>query len=102
LKIGKELGIGTGTVQRVLMEQPPPFGVDVVEAAFASLVKWTRPLMQKGPAVMPSLLFLLSAERLDSEVHATHAAARRHAGRRRLLLRQFGDHGFGRDQKRRD
>jgi len=25
LKIGKELGIGTGTVQRVLMEQPRPF-----------------------------------------------------------------------------
>jgi hypothetical protein len=33
LKIGKALGIGTGTVQRVLMEQPRPF--DVVEAAFA-------------------------------------------------------------------
>ena len=27
-----------------------------------------------------SFVFLLSAERLDSEVHATHAAARRHAG----------------------
>ena len=27
LKIGKALGIGTGTVQRVLMEQPRPFGV---------------------------------------------------------------------------
>ena len=27
LKIGKTLGIGTGTVQRVLMEQPRPFGV---------------------------------------------------------------------------
>jgi hypothetical protein len=25
LKIGKALGIGTGTVQRVLMEQPRPF-----------------------------------------------------------------------------
>jgi hypothetical protein len=25
LKIGKTLGIGTGTVQRVVMEQPPPF-----------------------------------------------------------------------------
>ena len=25
LKIGKELGIGTGTVQRLLMEQPRPF-----------------------------------------------------------------------------
>ena len=25
LKIGKELGIGTGTVQRVVMEQPRPF-----------------------------------------------------------------------------
>jgi hypothetical protein len=25
LKIGKTLGIGTGTVQRVLMEQPRPF-----------------------------------------------------------------------------
>jgi hypothetical protein len=38
LKIGKALGIGTGTVQRVLMmEQPRPFDVDVAEAAFASL-----------------------------------------------------------------
>ena len=27
LKIGKTLGVGTGTVQRVLMEQPRPFGV---------------------------------------------------------------------------
>ena len=25
--LGKALGIGTGTVQRVLMEQPRPFGV---------------------------------------------------------------------------
>jgi DNA invertase Pin-like site-specific DNA recombinase len=36
LKIGKALGIGTGTVQRVLMEQPRTFEVDVAEAAFAS------------------------------------------------------------------
>jgi hypothetical protein len=36
LKIGKTLGIGTGTVQRVLMEQPRPFGVDAAEAADAS------------------------------------------------------------------
>jgi hypothetical protein len=33
LKIGKALGIGTGTVQRVLMEQPRPFDVAVAEAA---------------------------------------------------------------------
>ena len=26
LKIGKTLGVGTGTVQRVVMEQPSPFG----------------------------------------------------------------------------
>jgi len=36
LKIGKALGIGTSTVQRVPMEQPRPFDVDVAEAAFAS------------------------------------------------------------------
>ena len=36
MKIGKALGIGTGTVQRVLMEQPCPFDVDVAEAACAS------------------------------------------------------------------
>jgi len=35
LKIGKTLGIGNGTVQRVLMEQPRPFDVGVAEAAFA-------------------------------------------------------------------
>jgi hypothetical protein len=34
LKIGKTLGIGTGTVQRVLMEQSRPFDVHVAEAAF--------------------------------------------------------------------
>jgi len=27
LKIGKALGIGTGTVQRVVLEQPRPFGL---------------------------------------------------------------------------
>jgi hypothetical protein len=37
LKIGKTLGIGKGTVQRVLMEQPRPFDVVVAEAAFALL-----------------------------------------------------------------
>jgi hypothetical protein len=36
LKIGKALGIGTGTVQRVVMERPRPFDVDVTEAAYAS------------------------------------------------------------------
>jgi hypothetical protein len=36
LKIGKTLGIGTGTVQRVVMEQPRPFDVDAAEAALAS------------------------------------------------------------------
>src|ERR1700723_65307 len=37
-----------------------------------------------------------------SEVHAAHAAARRHAASAAagVLLRQFGDHGFGRDQQR--
>jgi hypothetical protein len=37
LKIGKALGIGTGTVQRLVMEQPRPFDVDVAEAVYASL-----------------------------------------------------------------
>jgi hypothetical protein len=37
LKIGKALGIGTGAMQRVVMEQPRPFDVGVAEAAFASL-----------------------------------------------------------------
>ena len=36
LKIGRTLGIGTGTVRRVLMEQPRPFDIDVAEAALAS------------------------------------------------------------------
>ena len=34
MKIGKALG--TGTLQRVVTEQPRPFEVDVAEAAFAS------------------------------------------------------------------
>jgi hypothetical protein len=38
LKIGKALGIGTGTAQRAIMEQSRPFDADVAEtAAFASL-----------------------------------------------------------------
>src|SRR3954452_13076868 len=38
-----------------------------------------------------------------SEIHAAHAAARRHAGAGAgVLLRQFGDHGFGGDQESRD
>ena len=36
LKIGKALGIGPGTVQRVVMEQPGPFDADFAEATFAS------------------------------------------------------------------
>jgi hypothetical protein len=36
LKIGKVLGIGTGTVQRVVMEQLRPFGVDAAEAVAPS------------------------------------------------------------------
>ena len=35
LKIGKALGIRTGTAQRLMIEQPRPFGV--AEAAFESL-----------------------------------------------------------------
>jgi hypothetical protein len=33
LKIGKALGVGTGTVQRIVMEQPRPFDVGVAEPA---------------------------------------------------------------------
>ena len=33
---GKALGIWTGLVQRVLIEQPRPFDVDAAEAAYAS------------------------------------------------------------------
>ena len=36
IKIGRARGIGTGTVQRVLMHQPRPFDVGVAEAVFAS------------------------------------------------------------------
>jgi hypothetical protein len=36
LKIAKALGIGTGTVQRVIMEHSRPFDVDAAEVAFAS------------------------------------------------------------------
>jgi hypothetical protein len=36
LKSGKTLGIATALVQRVVMEQPRLFDVDVAEAALAS------------------------------------------------------------------
>src|SRR5579863_4475125 len=41
-------------------------------------------------------------DKAGSEIHAAHAAARRHAASATagVLLRQFGDHGFGRDQER--
>src|ERR1700690_2510777 len=41
-------------------------------------------------------------DKTGSEIHAAHAAARRHAASATagVLLRQFGDHGFGRDQQR--
>ena len=44
MKIGKALGIGTGTVQRVLMEQPRPFDVDAAEAALCALALGLRKL----------------------------------------------------------
>src|SRR3979490_1726379 len=48
-----------------------------------------------------ALLSLL--ERLGSEIHAAHAAARRHAtAAAGVLLRQFGHHGFGGDQQSRN
>src|ERR1700736_3867229 len=58
----------------------------------------------KGPALLPNLSYLLCSERLDLEVHTTHAAhaaARRHAATAAagVLLRQFGYHGFGSDQE---
>src|SRR5256886_3237780 len=59
--------------------------------------------MQKGRHRCRAFLFLLSAERLDLEVHTTHtahaAATRRHAAAG-VLLRYFGYHGFGGDQQR--
>src|SRR5712675_1907735 len=61
--------------------------------------------MQKGRHRCRAFLFLLSAERLDLEVYATHtahaAASRRHAAAG-VLLRYFRYHGFGGDQQRRD
>jgi hypothetical protein len=50
--------------------------------------------------------FLLSGERLALEIHTAHAthsaAALRHAAGTGVLLRQFGHHGFGGDQERRN
>src|SRR5947208_11425967 len=61
--------------------------------------------MQKGRASLPGLSFSLSAERLDLEIHtthATHAAARRHPASAGVLLRHFGPHSFRGDQESRD
>src|SRR6266550_3245814 len=59
--------------------------------------------MQKARHRCRAFLFLLSAERLDLEVHTTHtahaAATRRHAAAG-VLLRYFRYHGFGGDQQR--
>src|SRR6185437_13600396 len=59
----------------------------------------------KTPASLPG--FCISSvlpEWRGSEVHAAHAAAGGHAAAARacVLLRQFGHHGFGGDQERRN
>src|SRR5712664_2471269 len=57
----------------------------------------------KRPGIAAGPFLLLSSERLDLEVHTTHAATtRRHAASAGVLLRHFGHHGFGGDQERRD
>ena len=57
----------------------------------------------KRPGIAAGPFLLLCSERLDLEVHTTHAAAaRRHAAAACVLLRHFGHHGFGGDQQRRD
>jgi hypothetical protein len=73
--VGEALGIGTRTVQRVLMEQPRPFDVDVAEAAFASecwcrrgyagLPVWQKSQYQLGAAdpVSPRLEYVCTAQR---------------------------------------
>src|ERR1700682_1686630 len=59
----------------------------------------------KRPGIAAGPFLLLSSERLDLEIHTTHAAhaaaTRRHAAAG-VLLRHFGHHGFGGDQQRRD
>src|SRR5712664_3289286 len=59
----------------------------------------------KRPGIAAGAFLLLCSERLDLEVHTTHAAhaaaACRHAAAG-VLLRHFGHHGFGGDQQRRD
>src|SRR5216684_3046437 len=59
----------------------------------------------KRPGIAAGPFLLLCSERLDLEIHTTHAAhaaaAQRHAAAG-VLLRQFGHHGFGGDQQRRD
>jgi hypothetical protein len=42
-RLGKTLGIGTALVQRVVMEQPRPFGVDVDVRARLSLAPFLSP-----------------------------------------------------------
>src|SRR5260221_810056 len=58
----------------------------------------------KRPGIAAEPFLLLCSERLDLEIHTTHAAhaaARRHAGAG-VLLRHFGHHVFGGDQESRD
>src|SRR5579863_228305 len=57
-------------------------------------------LAKKG-RLRAALSFSLAGGAADLEVHAAHAAAAAHRGRR-LVLRQFGDHRLGGDQETRD
>src|SRR5882672_4713010 len=60
----------------------------------------------KRPGIAAGPFLLLCSERLDLEVHTTHAAhaatARRHAASTCVLLRNFSHHGFGGDQESRN
>ena len=54
LLIGKALGIGTGRVQRVLMEQPRPFDVGVADSGVCLSVKRRRPPVRKQTSHSPA------------------------------------------------
>ena len=83
LKIGKGLGIGTGTVQRAVMEQQCPFDVDVAEAEFASHETETPPVRFTLRAFWCARMFAMSGDVVekftgDPRVAGVTPAAERH------------------------
>src|SRR5690242_20713298 len=107
--------IGRQPVRRASIAEPERLSSGISDPASVNRVAPLRELVgavrdegelasskQKPRHRCRGFAFAGSCEARGSEVHAAHAAARRHCGAGCGLLRQFGDHGFRGDQEASD